>query len=258
MAPVDYSTVTEQVGDLVSQEALSMLYTRYRYASPYCAGKRVLEVACGPGLGVGYLAKHARFIMGGDYTPSLLKAARRSSQTVLPFLRMDAHALPFTNESVDVMVCYEALYYFTEAEHFLSECRRVLAPNGLLLLCTVNPEWPEFNPSPRRCRYYTADALVRLLQAQGFSASLHGAFPVRKDSAREHAVSWIKRLAVIFRLIPSTMKGKQLLKRLFLGRLVPVPSVLTEGLASYCPPVPLATSRAVRDYKVLFAIARPG
>jgi hypothetical protein len=99
--------------------------------------------------------------------------------------------------------------------------------------------------------------LVRLLQAQGFSATVYGAFPVRKDSTRDYLVSWIKRLAVAFHLIPSTMQGKQFLKRLFLGELVPIPLALTEGLASYQPPVPVEGGAAVHNFKILFAVARP-
>ena len=254
---VDYSTVTEQTGDLVSQEALSMLYTRYRYASQFCAGKRVLEVACGPGLGVHYLAKHARLMVGGDSTRSLVETARRTSESVLPFVRMDAQALPFRPESLDVVVCYEALYYFPEPDSFLMECRRVLGSEGLLVLCSVNPEWPDFNPSPWSCRYYPANALVRLLQARGFSAVVQGAFPVGNDSARDSLISSIKRLAVALHLIPSTMKGKRFLKRLFLGRLAPIPSALTEGLAPYHPPVPVEAGCAVPNFKILFAVARP-
>ena len=74
MRSIDYGAVTEQVGDLISQEALSMVYSRYRFASQFCAGKRVLEVACGPGLGLGYLAKQATLVVGGDYTKSCLNA----------------------------------------------------------------------------------------------------------------------------------------------------------------------------------------
>jgi 2-polyprenyl-3-methyl-5-hydroxy-6-metoxy-1,4-benzoquinol methylase len=254
--PLDYRTVTEQPGDLVSQEALSMLYTRYGFAAPYCVGKRVLEAACGPGLGVQYLAKHARFIAGGDYTEPLLKTARRSSESLLPFIRMDAQALPFARESVDVVICYEALYYFPKPDLFLAECRRVLTSQGLVLLSTVNPEWPDFNPSPQSRHYYSGKALTSLLHRHGFSADLLAAFPAKKHTLRDHVVSWIKRLAVALHVIPSTMKGKQVLKRVFLGRLVPVPSTLTDGLAPYCRPVPVRGDHCLSDHKILFAVAR--
>jgi ubiquinone/menaquinone biosynthesis C-methylase UbiE len=254
----DYSTVTEQSGDLVSREALSMLYSRYRYASRYCAGKRVLEVACGPGLGLGYLSKHAAFIVGGDYTRSLLDASRRSFQSHVPLMRIDAQSLPLCDGSFDVIVCYEAIYYFSEPDRFINECRRVLSPNGVLLLCSVNAEWPEFNPSPQSHHAYTAKTLEDLLRLQGFSVQLLGAFPVKAESMRDRLVSGLKRLAVRLRLIPSTMKGKVLLKRLFLGKLVSIPPAITDGLVPYLEPIPIDTKKPVRDFKILFAIARPG
>ncbi len=257
MSSTDYSTVTEQVGDLISQEALSMLYSRYRYASQYCAGKRVLEVGCGPGIGLGYLAKHATFVVGGDYTKSLLERARSSSQPRLELLMMDAHELPFDRGSLDLVVCYEALYYFTQPERFLTECRRVLSQDGALLLSSVNPEWAEFNPSPHSCWYFGATDLDRMLRDHGFTPRLYGAFLALKHSTGDHMVSWIKRMAVELRLIPSTMKGKQWLKRLFLGRLIAVPATLYDGIAAYDVPVPVETGRSVKDFKIIFAVARP-
>ena len=61
----DYSPVTEKAGDWVTPEALSMVYTRYRFAADLCRGRRVLEVGCGPGVGLGYLGQHAAAIVGG-------------------------------------------------------------------------------------------------------------------------------------------------------------------------------------------------
>jgi SAM-dependent methyltransferase len=258
MKECDYSTVTEQPGDLVSGEALSMLYSRYRYASPFCAGKRVLEVACGPGLGLEYLSKQAAFVVGGDCTRSLLIAARRSSRSRIPLIRMDAHSLPLCDGSIDVVVCYEAIYYFSEPERFVSECRRILSPNGLLLLCSVNPEWPEFNPSPQSHRYATATGLTRMLSRQQFSVQLLGAFPSKAGSLRDRIVSGLKRLAVRLRLIPSTMKGKVLLKRIFLGKLVSLPTAIDDGVAPYCEPVPIDTEKPLRDFKIIFAMAGLG
>ena len=80
---------------------------------------------------------------------------------------MDAHALPFDRGSLDLVVCYEALYYFAQPEQFLSECRRVLSRDGVLLLSSVNPERAEFNPSPYSCWYFSATDLDRVLRDTG-------------------------------------------------------------------------------------------
>jgi len=252
----DYSPVTEKCGDPVTHEALSMVYTRYRFAADFCRRRRVLEVACGPGVGLGYLARHAGEIVGGDFTDSLLGQARRSLRGVIPLVRLQAGALPLRAASRDVIVCFEALYFFEDAEKFLRECRRVLVSQGILLLCMVNPEWPEFNPNSSAHRYYSARQLSVLLKETGFHCDLFGAFPAATASRRAACVAGLKRAAVAWHLIPSTMDGKRLLKRLFLGPLVPFPEAVEDGMAAYAQPVPLESNQPVSGYKVLFAVGR--
>jgi len=92
---MDYSGVTETVGDHVTREALSMLYTRYAFARTLCEGRDVLEVACGGGQGLGYLASRARRVVGGDLTESLMAQAERHYGGRIPLVRLDAHGLLF-------------------------------------------------------------------------------------------------------------------------------------------------------------------
>lgn len=252
----DYSPVTETCGEWVTPEALSMVYTRYRFAAEFCRGQRVLEVACGPGVGLGYLGQQAGEIVGGDLTDRLLRQAQRTVQGAIRLVRLQAEALPLRTGSRDVIVCYEALYFFEDVETFLNECRRVLVPQGRLLLCTVNPEWPECNPSSYARRYYSARQLSVLLNQSGFKCELFGAFPTEPASWRAAWVAWLKRVAVAWRVIPSTMAGKRLLKRLFLGTLVPFPAAVVDGMAAYAQPVPIESDQPIRGYKVLFAVGR--
>lgn len=60
----DFSSVTEVPGLRATDEQRSMLYTRYHLARTRSVGKDVLEVACGAGLGLGYLAETARSVTG--------------------------------------------------------------------------------------------------------------------------------------------------------------------------------------------------
>ncbi len=233
-----------------------MAYTRYRFASELCRGRRVLEVACGQGVGLGYLARHAREVVGGDLTDRLLRDARHTLRGSPSLVRMDAQALPLGSASMDVIVCFEALYFFEHPAKFLKECRRVLTPQGLLLLCTVNPEWRDFNPSSYGHRYHSARQLSALLQESGFRSDLFGAFPVVPVSRRASLVLWLKRVAVALHLIPSTMAGKRLLKRIFLGKLISFPRVVDDGMAPYAQPQPISSDQPVTGYKVLFAVGR--
>jgi len=251
---VDFSGVTEATGNQIALEALSMLYTRYRFAASFCAGKDVLEVACGGGAGLGYLAKTARSVIGGDYTNQLARQVRNHYQEKLPVVRFDAEALPFRDNSFDVLVLYEALYYLPHPNRFLEESLRVLRKPSCLLICTANKDLDGFNPSPFSNGYLSAPQLCNFLEKYGFTVELRAAFPAKITSTKGRLVTLVKQAAIRLGLMPKTMKGKALLKRLFIGPLVSVPSEIQEDLASYYQPEPISSSNPETQYKVLYAI----
>src|SRR3989338_3182916 len=238
---INYNTVTEAPGVGATREQLSMLYTRYRYAAQFCDGKDVLEVACGSGQGLGYLARKARRVVGGDIDTTNVATARDyyKGRKGVEVLKIDAHQLPFENKSFDVIILYESIYYFEMPERFLSEAKRILREGGMLVLCSANKEWPDFNPSPFSKTYYSARELVELLEKSGFVAQALAAYPVEKTTSRDVVVSLIKRLAVQFRLVPKTMKGKEFFKRIFLGKLSSIPPEISDEMGSYLPTQPI-------------------
>ena len=67
-----FETVTELPGAPVNGEQLQMLHTRYGWAGDFVEGKEVLEIACGSGIGLSYLAKKAKKVTGGDCDPKLV------------------------------------------------------------------------------------------------------------------------------------------------------------------------------------------
>lgn len=255
MITADYRTVTETGSSPLTREAVEMMYNRYKFAAEYAKGKRVLEVACGAGQGLGLLAGVAKEIVGGDCTQALVEEANAHYQGRVRVRDLDAHALPYGPDSFDVILLFEAIYYLSDPRQFLKECRRVLSPDGLVLIATANRERPDFNPSPFSVRYYSAGELIDLLESEGFGAELFGAFRVSRHGAKGKLIFLIRKLAVALHLIPKTMKGKALLKRLFYGKLQQVQEV-TEGMAGEQPVDKLMGNGAVPEYKVLFAVAR--
>lgn len=250
-----YTSVTELPGSGATLEQISMLYTRYRFAAELCEGKAVLEVACGPGIGLGYLAQRARRVIGADYDERLLQQARSHYGRRMPLLRLDAHALPFAARSFDVVILFEALYYLAAPERFVAEACRVLRPGGILLISTVNRDWSGFNPSPFTHRYLSAPELHELLAVSGFAVELYGGFSVRAQTARGRAIYAARRMAVALRLIPRTMRGKERLKRLIYGRLTPLPQEVSDGIVQAGELVPLPPSAPAPGFKVLYTVA---
>jgi ubiquinone/menaquinone biosynthesis C-methylase UbiE len=258
MQRVDFTNVTEIHGGGASREQMSMLYTRYKCAIAFCTGKDVLEVACGTGMGLGYLAKSARSVVGGDCEENLLLQAQRHYKKQLPLIRLDAHALPFTDSSFDVVLLHEAIYYLTDPKRFVTECRRVLRKGGVLIVATVNKEWLDFNPSPFSTQYFSANELAELLRDHRFNVEVYGAFPVARDSVTDVIVSFIKRTAIALHIMPRTMKGKEFFKRVFFGKLLRLPPEVQDGMAQYCSLQSLTQGGAKSSYKVVFAIGYMG
>jgi ubiquinone/menaquinone biosynthesis C-methylase UbiE len=253
----DYTAVTETPGIMASKEQIARMYQRYHFALQLCHGKEVLEVACGAGQGLGYIASSAKRVVGGDIDESNLRFAREhyAGRSNIELHLLDAHDLPFPDDSFDVVILYEAIYYLAHPEVFLDECRRIVRSEGTLLICTVNKDWTDFNPSPHSTRYFSARELYQLLSERFTDVQLYGGFQATADSLRDRITSLIKRTAAALNLIPKTMKGKEKLKRIFFGRLVPLPAELKEGMAAYEAPVPIPHDCPNYQYKVLYAVA---
>jgi ubiquinone/menaquinone biosynthesis C-methylase UbiE len=253
---IDYTTVTEVPGSRVTLEQLERMSNRYYFASKFCEGRDVLEVACGAGQGLGYLAKKARKVFGGDCTANLINIAQRYYKGSIPVLHLDAHTLPFQDNTFDVVILYEAIYYLVSPDEFFKECSRVLRSEGVVLICTVNKEWVGFNPSPFSTQYFSAAELHSLLSKHNFDVWLFGDSPVSSNSLKEKFTAAIRRIAVALNLIPKTMKGKEIFKRLFYGQLLYLKEEIEDGMAEYCDPIPIDGDLLTSNYKVLFAIAR--
>lgn len=251
----DYSTVTEVVGEQISPESAAMMRHRYSFVSMRAEGLDVLEVSCGAGQGLGCIASRAHLVVGVDITHPLLAIARSHYRSRIPLVRGDAQALPFATGTYDVVAIHEAIYYYPDADRALTEAHRVLRPGGRLFITTINPDWRDFNPSPFSTSHLDATALAEALARHFELVEMFGAFPVVVGGVGQRALSALKRLAVAWRLIPKTMKGKRLLKRLVFGPLVTVPP---EFEPSQEPPIvsPQSSASLRRGlFKVIYAIA---
>jgi SAM-dependent methyltransferase len=251
-----YLTVTEVAGDRVTREQVERLCNRYRWVASYCAGKEVIEAACGSGQGLGWLASVSARLVAGDYSQGLLSIARQHYRERIPLLRFDAACLPFASSSWDVILLLEAIYYLVDPDRFASECARILRPGGTVLIATANKDLYDFNPSPHSHQYLGVVELVDLFRRHGFSSHIFGHLPVSSVSWRQRLLRPAKMVAARLNLIPGTARGKQLLKRLVFGELVEMPAEIDDGMESGQAPVPLAPDQPDREHKVIYCAAR--
>lgn len=253
----DFSTVTEQPSQGATRLQLVMLSARYGWAAGYADGKDVAEIACGAGLGLGWIARRARSVEAGDLNDANCRVAQQTyaGRANIRIRPMDALDLPFARQSLDLVLLFEAIYYLPDADGFLREARRVLRPGGILLIATVNREWSGFNPSPFHTRYFSASELKEALARQRFAAEIRAGFPERRGVS-SRLVREVRRAAVAARLIPRTMAGKELLKRLFYGPLEEIPRELEPARGSPWPISAIGPATDLSRYRTLYAEAR--
>ncbi len=120
-------------------------------------GSETLDIGCGAGSNVLFLARSGCNSHGIDLAPGAVAAARqraREEGLKVDVREGDALDLPFEASSLDVVVdngCFHTLD-FAHREAYANELARVLRPQGLLLLGwigreTVTEEGPPHRPS---------------------------------------------------------------------------------------------------------------
>ncbi len=256
MEKKDFLIVTERGGEPVSVAQLERFYQRYIWAGAFCAGKDVLEMACGTGPGLGYLESVSRSLAAGDISTEVVSLAREHYGARVSLQQFDASAAPFPDASFDVVILFEAIYYMPDVSRFFEEARRLLRPSGVLLLATANKDLFDFNPSPFSHRYLNPPELRDILHKHGLGSEFFGGSPVRVNSSKAVLVRALKKAAVSLHLIPRSMKGKRMLKRLFLGQLVTMPSELSVEDAKYDPPTSISAEFPDTIHQVLYCVAR--
>jgi SAM-dependent methyltransferase len=111
-------------------------FHRYAVAAQWCSHKRTLDAACGEGYGASLLAKSAESVEAVDVSEAAITHARQryADQPGLGFHVADCTSLPFQDDEFDRIVSFETLEHLTEQEQLLAEFRRVLKPDGFLIL----------------------------------------------------------------------------------------------------------------------------
>ena len=252
----DYFEVTEISGTDVSKEQVERMCHRYYWAKDYCIDKDVLEVACGSGQGLGYLEKYSKSIEGGDYSDEILKTPKKYYKNRIPVNQFDAQSLPYENNSKDVIIIFEAIYYLKSFDTFLKECNRVLREHGLLLISTANKDLFDFNASPYTYEYYGVSELSKILELNSFKPNFFGDVSTKNVSFRQKIFRPIKTLAVMINIIPKSMTAKRILKKLVFGSLVKMPYEIEEDMIKYKVPKIIDSGKPDKEFKVILCAAK--
>ena len=109
----------------------------YELLCPVVLHKTVLELATGTGLIAKHIVNAAERIEATDASEEMIRDAQKDScSSKLHFSVQDMFHLPYADEIFDVVIVANALHIVPEPEKALSEIRRVLKDDGVLVAPT--------------------------------------------------------------------------------------------------------------------------
>lgn len=104
----------------------------------------VVDLGCATGSAMGQLSKRfgRAHVIGVDLSANMLRASRKRKSWFArsSFVQADARALPFANESVDVVFCNLMLPWIGDPGPVFNEVARVLRKEGLFAFATLGPD----------------------------------------------------------------------------------------------------------------------
>lgn len=172
------------------REAYEQMYELIR---PKVKNQTVLELATGTGLIAGNIIKGAKAIEATDFSKEMIEKAKQTyKSSKLHFSVQDAKALPYADQSFDVVIMANALHIIPQPEKALAEIRRVLKDDGVFIAPNFTDAQSSFKA---RCRLkmmgvagfklvskWSGEEYIGFLRKNGWnvelSRTLNAAFPL--------------------------------------------------------------------------------
>lgn len=147
---------------------------------------KTLELGCGTGLFTEAISEKASTLRATDFSEEMIETARNLRGTLenVWFEKADAGHLGYTEESFDTVVMVNLIHIVADAGKVLRECKRVLKPEGRIIITSFAMNEMSFfskiriafryvkvfgKPSEESTREKTTlKQLVSLLTASGF------------------------------------------------------------------------------------------
>jgi ubiquinone/menaquinone biosynthesis C-methylase UbiE len=121
-------------------------WERYEFASNFIKGKKIIDIACGPGYGTALLsARSGKTTIGLDIEGETVLAATKNYGDITEFKKIDGYHWPIESNSFDVVVSLETFEHVDNPDAFLQEVVRVLKPTGSFSIIK-----PAYKPSQVR------------------------------------------------------------------------------------------------------------
>lgn len=169
----------------------------------YVVGEKVLDIGCGTGIYVDYLAKKGKKATGVDFVKEFIDYAKKHYQG--EFLVANAYKLPFKDKLFDTVIMFDILEHLENEEKALKEAQRVGRERIILIVPRKTDEILkahglifQHHIDSTHLRYYTKKRLKALARKTKISTlELKKIRPVSIKSFFLHQITgpfWLKKI----------------------------------------------------------------
>ncbi len=128
---------------------------------------RILDVACATGMSFRFLSDYGH-VRGIDISEETIRLC--GERGITDIVRSDAMALPFRDNSFDVILALDAFEHFDDDVAAMAETHRVLRPGGVLVATVpaFMALWSPHDEAYHHCRRYRRPQLQGRLEQAGY------------------------------------------------------------------------------------------
>ena len=171
MAATESFQITTEQAELYERHFVPALFAHW--VDPVLDGagvtarQHVLDVACGTGIVARHAAERVRptgHVTGLDLNPAMLAVASRLGPDVT-WQQGDVAALPFDDDSFDVVTCQSAAMFFPDLVGALREMGRVTRPGGVVAVQVFDllESQPAYGPWIEMVARHAGEGALRML-----------------------------------------------------------------------------------------------
>lgn len=166
-----YKAISDNLDkELKGYKKLGNHVKRYKFASKYCKGLKVLEVGCGYGFGALLLNGEAEYV-GVDIDHEAIKWANGHINKGRFFLLENLEEM-YSSAYFDIVISFEVIEHVSDPKNLLNILKSNAKPNGKIIVSTPNGYYSHHIQAKFRSPYhideYNALELLNIIEDSGF------------------------------------------------------------------------------------------